>query len=595
MSYFDEASLVMIPSGYKDQKVYSVKPINGDGDFTFSRASEATRLVDGVVTKVRTNSLTYSNDFSNAIWQKNVSTVTSGQADKDGGTDAWLLDKTAAYGYVRQDGSFSGVNSISIYAKAGTLNWMRVIASGGSSTPSTWFDLANGVVGAADYFTIGSSIESVGNGWYRCSITFDAGTFVGARFYPADGNNDVSGTSGNILIQSAQIEQGLVATDYIATTTVAVSEGPVANMPRLNSVAGGCPSLLLEPQRTNLITQSEYFGGTYWTKLGATIVDNSIASADGYVNASKLVEDTSTGIHVIYQNAGVTIASGTATLSVFVKENGRSFFQIRTGSAAGITNAPLYANFDLVNNLVTAQSVGADSAIIEAYPNGWKRVSVSFTLTSGSVVALVFQTITSGTAVIAESYTGDGTSGVYIYGAQLEEGSYATSYIPTYGTAATRIADAASKSGISSLIGQTEGTIFVEANLSNIIDPTNLRGILEINDGTTSNRFSIYRGANDLSLSVIVFTAAAAVANIAASTISGQIKIAVAYNSSDVTVYINGSLIGTDTSVTIPACSDLDLGIVTTNTTRILGDGINQALIFKTRLTNAELATLTTL
>ena len=368
-------------------------------------------------------------------------------------------------------------------------------------------------------------------------------------------------------------------------------EDVASGTPRIDFLGNTKGALLLEPQRSNLITYSEAFDNAAWTKSGTTIVDNAIASPDGYVNAAKLVENSANAGHYMYVAA--TFAVGNYyTYSVFAKKGGTDYLQLLMSSNSFSITA--YANFDLLNGVVG--TVGANTtAKIEALANDWYRLSTTYLCgTSGTQNSSLFLA-DSSTMARAGSYLGNGTNGAYLYGAQYEAGSYSTSLINTSGTAVTRVAETCSQTVPSGIIGQTEGTIFVEANLSNIIDPTNLRGILEINDGTTSNRFSIYRGANDLSLSVIVFTAAAAVANIAASTISGQIKIAVAYNSSDVTVYINGSLIGTDTSVTIPACSDLDLGIVTTNTTRILGDGINQALIFKTRLTNAELATLTTL
>ena len=101
-------------------------------------------------------------------------------------------------------------------------------------------------------------------------------------------------------------------------------------------------------------------------------------------------------------------------MSIFVKANGRDYFQLRTGSAAGITGAPLYANFDLTNDSVTATSSGVNDAKIESYTNNWKKISISFTITSGSSASLVFQPITTSSAAIGETYQGDGTSGVYI-------------------------------------------------------------------------------------------------------------------------------------------------------------------------------------
>jgi len=408
-----------------------------EGNFTFSRGSNlaATRVdVNGLIEKGRENLVLQSNQFDNG-WNKSGITLTSGQAGYDGSSDAWKIEKDAsAYRSVNRGVSISGVYTFSVYAKAGTLTTLTL--RDGISQRSR-FNLSNGTI-IENLGSVTSKITDVGSGWYRCEavLTTSSPSF---QFYP-DWNE---ANAGYIYVQDAQAESSLVATDYIETGASTAQAGILEQLPRLDYSGGAtCPALLLEPQRSNLLTQSEYFGDSYWTKLGASVV-SGFTSPEGLSNAYKLVEDSSTGNHLIYQNANITIAIGTATLSVFVKENGRNFFQIRTGSASGITNAPLYANFDLVNNLVTAQSAGANNAIIEQYANGWKRLSISFTITSGSQAALVFQTITSGTSVIGESYTGDGTSGLYLYGAQLEAGSYSTSYIPTYGSAVTRSLDAA--------------------------------------------------------------------------------------------------------------------------------------------------------
>jgi len=241
---YKNAGVVMKPAAMKDGKLYSQQPHSGAGDFNFSRADGVqTRInkhglietvanneprlsydiVDGKVSDCphlllepsRINSLLQSNQFDTTWYNSNTSeSVSSGGF---GGLDYWTITKTAASGWIRQNLSLSGVQTLSVYAKSGTLNWIRIIATG-SSTASTWFDLQSGVVGSADFDTESSNIESVGDGWYRCSITVDIGTVNGVRFYPADGNNDVSGTSGSVLIQATQLESGSYPTSYIPTS-----------------------------------------------------------------------------------------------------------------------------------------------------------------------------------------------------------------------------------------------------------------------------------------------------------------------------------------------------------------------------------------
>ena len=262
MSIYDKASLVLIPSGSKTSKVYSQKPVSGDGDFTFSRSTAATRVnADGNIEKETQNLLLHSNTFSNASWIKTNSSVTGSQSGYDGTNDAWLLSKSAASGNLRQNKTSIGVQTLSIYAKAGTLSWVRFLAirSAGNS-PSAFFNLSgSGSVGTASGIGfIDASIESIGSGWYRCQLVVNI-DLTQFRVYPADGDGDVSGASGNIVIQDAQLEQGLVARDYIETTTTAVEGGITDNVPRLDYTDSSCPALLLEPQRTNLVTNSRVF------------------------------------------------------------------------------------------------------------------------------------------------------------------------------------------------------------------------------------------------------------------------------------------------------------------------------------------------
>jgi len=173
---FDDASLVMIPSGTKDGKLYSIKPTDGSGDFTFSRdgagASRGTRVdSDGNIETGRTNYLLQSNQFD-TTWTTFNANVTSGQADKDGGTDAWLLAKSGASGTIRQPSlSVSGVKSFSIYAKEGTEQ--GVLLSTNLSNTEAKLNLNTGALIAAQSGIIDTQIESAGNGFYRFTIVVD--------------------------------------------------------------------------------------------------------------------------------------------------------------------------------------------------------------------------------------------------------------------------------------------------------------------------------------------------------------------------------------------------------------------------------------
>jgi hypothetical protein len=577
MSFFDESSLCLIPSGYKDQKLYAVKPLDGSGDLTFTRASSATRVAsNGLIEKVRTNVILQSNTFG-TTWTLDDATLTSGQSGYDGTSNAWLLAKTAAGGRVQQTLSLSSnSHTFSVYVKAGTKNWVFLRADG-TSNRTSYFDLQNGVVGTASGCT--ASIVSAGNGWYRCSISY-VDTTTSARIWVADADGDISGTSGNILIQAAQAELGDIATDYIATTTAAVSVGPVSGLPRLDYLGSSCPRLLLEPQRTNVIQNSENLNGANWTKTNCTTSVNVGTAPDGTASADKLIMNsglspTSAGADGIYQVGSIT--SGVYSVSFFVKAAEFSSVNVRDNAVTGA-----FLNINLTTGAVTnpapSQFIGAQAV---NYGNGWYRVS----FTTDTIVATQAFSIRAG-------QTGDGTSGFLLWGVQYELGAYATSYIPTLGASVTRVADAAFKTGISSLIGQTEGTIFFEINSTNFESYT--QRIFSISDDTNDNAIGFQlTGANEINYYVEVggVLSALITKTAPAITLGQNVKVAAAYKANDFVLYVGGVQVGTDSSGGVPATSVLRYANPTGNAPYI--GKVVQTLLFKTRLTNAQLAELT--
>ena len=583
-SFYDLASLVMIPSGKKAGKVYSQKPLTTDGQLDFTRASTATRIgSDGKIEKTRTNLLLQSNSFVTS-WGGNQSSMTSGQAGYDGTNNANLHNASGGYSYRSQTGTFSGVNTFSIYAKAGTAPCIRLYTTGSISLYAN-FDLSAGSI--IDNQGIDAKMVSVGSGWYRCSFTFTASNNT-IYYYCADsGGNVATVTSGdNILVQNAQVEPGLVATDYIATTTAAVSVGSVDNMPRLNYTPGSatsCPSLLLEPQRTNVLPQSEYFSGSDWTKSNATTTNNIVISPDNSLNGSKLIEDSSNSTHRISDTIVVSGSGVVYTQSIFAKSGGSGRY-LRIFRGSGTYN---FAVFDLENGTVFAQG-GSNiiSTKIENYGNGWYRCSSTYTTQFSNIGT--YYGLQNGSS---DSYTGDGSSFIYIYGAQLEEGSYATSYIPTFGATVTRVADTSEKTGISSLIGQTEGTLFCEVDV--IAASPNYHTILQVY-GDGNNRVAI--GQNINSTDLFFFLKSAGSSTLVINTNStGRFKIALAYKSGDNVLYING-VSALTSSRTFSFATTLDrlyLNNVAGSEIGIFND--HKSLLFTSRLSNTQLAELTSL
>jgi hypothetical protein len=267
---------------------------------------------------------------------------------------------------------------------------------------------------------------------------------VGGSVYsvlPSNGDGDFDFTRASAATRINA--QGLIE-------TVAVGDNRL-NYPLIDGVVSGCPSLLLEPQRTNLALYSEQFDNAAWTKSNSSITANAATSPDGYTNADKIVENTATSGHTTFQSISVT-SGATYTISAFGKAAERTRLWL---DLYGGTNS---ANFDLSNGTILASSVGI-TAKIENYGNGWYRCSITGVAPAATIYPNVGPTTSSTTD---NQYTGNGTNGLYLWGAQLEEGSYPTSYIPTSGTTATRSAETCNNAGDVNTFNDSEGVLFAE-------------------------------------------------------------------------------------------------------------------------------------
>jgi hypothetical protein len=587
-----EASLIMKPEGQSDGLLPSVKPIDGSGDFTFTRGSNlaATRIgKTGLIEKGRENLLLQSNQFD-TTWTTINTSVTSGQSGYDGSSDAWLLNVTATGTYRRiiQSTGGSSVVTNSIYAKAGTTDFIAITDVGGAGIAKVWFNLGSGTIGTiTGSEIIDAKIESIGNGWYRCSVAHQGVSPSYALWFVTDTDNTLTGTIGaNVYIQNAQQELGLAASPYIETTTTTAQAGVLENTPRLNYTTGVAnPYLLLEPSRTNLVTQSEYFGSATWGKQNSVGVNtNSHLSPEGIQNATELDGFDTSNFQSVTQY--ITLSAGTFTFSVFLKKTtgalnhypavvmGSTYKYVIVNSTTGT-----YAEATGTNN--------NDSVIIESWDANWWRVSLTNTLSAGAQRFAIYPSLSAnGTSITINA------SGANIFfGAQLETGSYPTSYIPTYSVSATRAADSCSKTNASGIIGQTDGTLFVDFVWNGLSDNVADNVIMSLGAqsyGVSNIAISNYNG----SLYARVTNGVNVDANIfALILVAGtRYKCLITYTNNDVKFYVNGVLEGSDTSVSIPAVSDIYLQNNSPNS-----KNINQSLVFSTVLTNAEAITLTTI
>ena len=567
MSFYSDASLVLIPSGVKASKVYSQKPTDGTGDLTLTRASIATRTNSaGLIEKVHTNILLQSNTFSNASWAKDGTTLTGGQAGYDGTNNAWLLDKIALdFRFINQSVTISGTYVFSVYAKANTLG---KITLRDSSSQTVEFNLSTGTIVSQLNGAVGT-IVSVGGGWYRCSVVMTT-TNPSPQIYP-----DWTGlTAGSILIQNAQVQTGDVASAYIPTTTAAVTTGATNNVPRLDYSGGAtCPSLLLEPQRTNLILQSESFDNASWTKATASVTANNSVSPDGTTNAD-LITTTAVNGYVFPSNTNVfAAAAGSAfSYSVYLKAGTASTITILVSATATYT-----AVFNLSTGVATTSTANT-TASMSSVGNGWYRcIIVCSSVANSAYSELQIGRVASGLTFSA-------------WGVSLEQGSFVSSYIPTTTAAVTRLADLASKTGISSLIGQTEGTMFFGFNLTRYNDTKTL-GSIDVGDITNFITITINSGIPRFTVrqsgsSTLLFSST--------QLAFGNHKLAVGYKSGDYVMYINGTQVGTSSSTIYPV-GTLTRYVLSNSQYGDLADSYNQAALFPTRLTNSQLLELTSL
>jgi hypothetical protein len=513
--------------------------------------------------------------FSNSIWANGNATITDNTTTAPNGTTtADSIFEQAVNDYQIRGQNISMVSgqtfTFSIYAKANTRNFFRILVGNGVllSNQSAYFDLVN-LTTTTSSSQITSSITSEGNGWCKIVISFTCNNTGTDAIYFGSSPNMTSGylpfvgnASNGVFIWGAQLNIGSTAKPYFPTTDR-------LNVPRLTyqNGGGGCPSLLLEKQSTNYLIYNTEIDNAAWVKARSTVTANATTSPDGTQNADGVFvnSDTNTNHEVFQYGTG-----STEGWSGFFKANGYNFIYM-FGSGDPVVW------FDLQNGTVGTAQSGASGKITN-YGNGWYRCE--YYKNSGTNSIWGFGIVPSnGVTTIASP---DTSKGVYFWGAQGEAGLYSTSMIYTTSSSATRVADACSKTGISSLIGQTEGVIFLD------FTPT---------IGQTGAGFSISDGTNVISLQTpaiysdvirgVVYSGGAFPVVIDYTfPSSGRYKVAFAYKANDFVLYVNGVLRASTTSGPVPTCSQvlLDHPLLT-----------NEAVLFPTRLTNAELASLTTI
>ncbi|MFO0203240.1 MAG: hypothetical protein ACK528_08940, partial [Alphaproteobacteria bacterium] len=362
------------------------------------------------------------------------------------------------------------------------------------------------------------------------------------------------------------------------------------NAPRFdyNPATLAAQGLLIEESRANLLLQSEAFNTT-WTTSNASITANSTTAPSATTTADTLVEDTATNFHYVQQTVSGTTNTNNYTMSCFIKASTRT--AARIAIIEGTTfSRQVRATVDLSAGTVVGAALNSatlTAATIQAVGNSWYRVTVAGVLggTDTNILCVVY--VGQDTATF--SYTGDGTSGVFIWGAQLEAGAFPTSYIPTTTTALTRAADVASVNTLSPWYNASEGTLFAESSVNYTVPGTVFPLAASLNDNTANNRIEIgYVTA--VVAGFEVSTGGVVQAGLYPPTASQTRKTAGAYATNDFAVSTNGSAPLTDTSGTVPTVTRLGIGQRTSVSGPIY---LRRITYYPRRLSNAELVSIT--
>jgi len=569
MALIDKASLLFVPSVVAQEKAFNILPSGNRApdetgshsgydqtraDFSFDRGSNAaaTRVnADGLIEKYRENLFTQSNNFGHSDWNVKTGTFTQGVEDPDGGNNAWSWTATNTDPYLYQSGkSTTGVSTLSIWVK------------GVGSTIGASFQIRTG---AAPYKNLTLTGE-----WQRVEHfnTNISGTSVGFEY----GNPAVVGDV--VHIYQAQYEVGTIATDYLDSTSVTAKAGVLVDLPRINYDANGeNGALLLEPSRQQLIQYSEYFG-TWTLNSNGTgsdpVLDFGYTSPEGKDNAYKVTLDSGSGTttsdeSIMYLNKSGLTAGSEHTASVYLKG-----------------------------------AVGGEEVIVRDTEGSYKKWTLTtewaryeYTQTAaGSSYATSFG-IRQGLGGIG---TINSSAVVYIYGFQSELGSYKTSYIPNHGTSGgvTRAADGMQILNTDTA-NITSGTLFMELDGRSIADAGFRFQLATIGSETSNRLFISYQFEGKARMYSI--KSGALQADNTSSTIvsSGNVKIAARFDANDMKLYMNGSVVGTDTNCQVPTgLNKIAIGRISDGQIQTRGI-LKQAILFDEALSDSELATLTTL
>lgn len=534
-----------------------------------------------LVEEQRTNYVKHSSTFEDSIWSK-LGGIGSPSAPTvkpraslapDGTLTACTIGfpgQTVA-DRVEQNTSIAPVATTAYTASV----WLK-----GTGTIALNISTTTGVGGQAETtcsltqswqkFTISVTTTSSPTGYMRLMLVLRSGN-----------------TATEVSAWGAQLEAGAFPTSYIPTPATFTGRASAATYLDANGVLRTAASgvarsnaydydsdgvlrpigLLLEDAATNLLLYSEQFDNAVWTKSNTTITANAIAAPDGNITADKLVDSAVSGYHSASQSVAAS-ASTTYTKSVYLKAGERSWAKLELYDGSSY----LSAYFNLSTGSIGTISSGASASIRKAN-NGFWRCTITATTSASATTLLGTTHVTTGDA--AGVYTGDGTSGIYVWGAQLAAGNYATSYIATTSAQVTRVADTStsaqttratdnaviSGTNFSQWYKQYEGTVTVDVNnqTTTTIDSSSYsRGYAVLSDGTDTNRIRI---GNDAGISFAIKKGGADQSSQTVGSVAvGKHKGALSFATNNINAAVDAVSAIQDVSASIPYITQLQIG-----------------------------------
>jgi len=351
--------------------------------------------------------------------------------------------------------------------------------------------------------------------------------------------------------------------------------------PRVDYKDDSKGALLLEPSRTNRVPNSE--DGSTWGLSNITLSSLSGGLNKEYYQITSL---GSTGRFDVVKNDWINLTAGTYTASVFAKKG--TCDEIILTSRATYTFQDKYSVFNLTNGTVLNSQVNGS---IEPYSDGWYKCSITFT-NSGSYTDFA-------SFAFGFNFNSSSTDTLFVAAPQSEIGSYPTSYIPTQGSAVTRIADVCNNSGNEQVINSSEGVLYAEIKGFISLDTIEPNRYITLTNGTSNERIALLLGGNNNQLRAIAYSNTQSI-NLSFTTSLTEVKqfnkLAVKYKSGDYAFFLNGVKIGGSSETNIFSSNTFnDLSFDVGGGTQQFRGIVKDIRVYNTALTDQELQALTTI